>query len=600
MSYEPEYNARLLPPVDVAGSFIPPPYFEQLLSRNHTLVLGPRGSGKTTLLKMLTVRALCNWPHPQAKAYAAQVKFNAVFVPADNAWGGQLDALERVNFHPKRKEAAFVIHTLRALFHAMREATELAKKKPPEHLAHLAIEMTATQEEQFVRLVSGSLNVTPALNTLLGIEIALGARLDQINTGDDDSNFFADSLPSKISLLISAFNGIIGQDDRRWALLFDELEIAPTPIKSFLLSGIRSFDQRIVIKLAIAPYMEDVDLESTPTSPQKWHDYSIINLTYPNKHEATKFSSELFLTTFERLGLRVTSLKDAFGSDSFRRQPNLSKQRPKIPTAFSSLSSKDPSFADYVSKLNLFSPKYEFNENTNAQNIRKVLPIVIARDYYLRRFVEVNRVYIRSRKTPPELYAGFPAIVDITEGNPRAILTLIGSLHRHRIHLKDDHIRFPISEQVRAIQRVELLLTSLLQVYPVKLGGIDSSKGLLEFVDEIGHAIEHRLLYRAFSSEYVSSFDLDSNVTQDIIRAVGKALNAGAIIHVPPQKDGPDSLLQGLKGQRFRLSYALSPRYRLLLSLGGSINLSSLLREGDRMNPKNPQPSFFDEEQPDD
>lgn len=54
-----EFNARALPPSDIARSFIPPEHhFVRLLSRSHTLVVGPRGSGKTTLLKMLTVSAL--------------------------------------------------------------------------------------------------------------------------------------------------------------------------------------------------------------------------------------------------------------------------------------------------------------------------------------------------------------------------------------------------------------------------------------------------------------------------------------------------------------------------------------------------------------
>src|SRR5262249_45315940 len=159
---------------------------------------------------------------------------------------------------------------------------ETARTPVPEHVQHLAISIKPNQEEQFVRLVTDNLNIVPQLNTLLGLEIAFEARLDSINSGrDDGSAFSVDSFPSKVSLVVSAFNGVIGQDNRRWALLFDELEIAPTRIKSFLLSGIRSFDERIVIKLALAPYMEDVGFERTPVSPQPLHDYQTIQLTYP-------------------------------------------------------------------------------------------------------------------------------------------------------------------------------------------------------------------------------------------------------------------------------------------------------------------------------
>jgi hypothetical protein len=600
MSYELEYNARSVPPADVARSFVPPePHFVRLLSRNHTLVLGPRGSGKTTLLKMLTLRALSNWTHPQAKTFISQVAFNAAFVPADITWGKQIDALEVLNFHPRRKDAAFVIHTLRALIFAMRESVELGRRPASDHLAHLAISMTEDKEEEFVKLVSGSLNVTPALNTLLGLEIALEARLDSINLGKDDDSFTVDSFPSKITLLVSAFNGVVGQDDRRWALLFDELEIAPTRVKSFLLSGIRSFNERVVVKLAIAPYMEDVGFERTPISPQPLHDYHTIQLTYPNKDDAAQFSSDLFLATFRRLRIEVNSLFEMFQSpavaNGFGRRSQRGKRR-SIPNEFRSLASKDNSFRHYVDERRLFSPEYVFSENNVARDIRKVLPIVIARDYYLRRFNEGRVVANRSRKSHL-LYTGYPSIVEITEGNPRAILTLVGPLaQEHRkFTARVDQVT-PISSalQSQAIRRVELLLTSLLQVIPLDIGGFEPGKGLLDFVDQIGRAFEDRLLKQPFSTDYVGTFLLDENVTTAIVSAVGKALNAGAIIHVPYPESGPDSLLRGLTGQRFRLSYSLAPRYRLLLTLGDRVSLSKLLVEMRGLDIADFQPSLFD------
>jgi hypothetical protein len=147
----------------------------------------------------------------------------------------------------------------------------------------------------------------------------------------------------------------------------------------------------------------------------------------------------------------------------------------------------------------------------------------------------------------------------------------------------------------RAIRRVELLLTSLLQVIPLDIGGFEAGKGLLDFVDQIGRAFEDRLLRRPLTTDYVGTFLLDDNVTPAVVNAVGKALNAGAIIHVPHPESGPDSLLRGLKGQRFRLSYALAARYRLLLTLGDRVNLSKLLWEMRGLNVVDSQPSLFEE-----
>lgn len=601
MSYELEYNARSLPPSDVAKSFVPPEaHFLGLLSRSHTLVVGPRGSGKTTLLKMLTLRALRNWKHPHAEGYAQQIAFNAAFVPADVTWGKQLEALDTLGLHPARREAAFALHTLRALVYAMREATELSRDATADHLKHLSIDLDSAAEEKFVRLVSGPLEIKPILPSLLGLEVALEEKLDRISTGAHDQSFSMDSLPAKLSLLVRAFNAVIGEDDRRWALLFDELEIAPTRIKSFLLSGIRSFDERIVVKLAIAPYMDDAGFEATPTSPQPLHDYHTVQLSYPNKEDATHFTTELFQSTFRRLGIEVPSIPDLFQSpaafNGFGRRPGKSGKRRSTPQEFKSLYEKDDSFKKYVDSRGIFSPKYSPSENEYAQDVRKVLPIVIARDYYLRRYEEGRVVANRSRKSHL-LYTGYPSIAEITEGNPRAILTLVTPLaqdYRSATAYTGQFRQISTALQSQAIRRVELLLTSLLQVIPLDLGGFETGKGLLDFVDQIGRSFEDRLLKRPFSTDYVSTFVLDKNVTPAVISAVGKALNAGAIIHVPYEDSGLDSLLRGLKGQRFRLSYALSPRYRLLLTLGDRVGLSRLLLEMRGVNISNPQQSLFE------
>src|SRR6266404_4828369 len=338
MRIELEYNARSIPPADVARSFIPPsPHFGRLLARNHTLLLGPRGSGKTTLLKMLTARALNSWTHPDARTLAPQVTFNAAFVPADIAWGGQIEAVGSLDFNSSRKDAAFVLHTLRAIIHAMREATELSRDgKIRPHAEHLAINLMTSQEEQFVKLVAPNLDVRPPLPSLLGLEIALEGRLDAINSGESVGPFTVDAFPSKISLLISAFNGITFNDDRRWALLFDELEIAPTPIKSFLLSGIRGFDERVIVKLALAPYMDDVGFDKKPTAPQPLHDYHTIQLTYPNKDDAARFGSELFTKTFARIGVEAPLLETMFesphGAAQFGRRTK--QKRRGVPASF--------------------------------------------------------------------------------------------------------------------------------------------------------------------------------------------------------------------------------------------------------------------------
>ncbi len=603
MTSQIEYNARSIPSSEVARSFIPPErHFMRLLSRNHTLILGPRGSGKTTLLKMLTVRALRGWGHPRAPEYISHIGFNGAFIPADVAWGRQIDALEGLGLNARRTEAAFVLHTLRALVHAMRQSTELGRSDHPNFLNHLAADLSAEAEEHFVGAAAAALEVTPTLRTLLGLELTLESRLNSINQGQDVGAVSVDSFASSVSLLVSTFNALSENEDRRWALLFDELEIAPSRIKQALLSGIRSIDERLIIKLAMAPFMEDAGFELSPTSPQALHDYQTVELSYPNKDDAAEFTSALVENTFARLGSPIDSLSEVFEEpDEIRgygRRADGRRRRRGIPDEFLSLVEKDTSFRSYVDKKGIFSPDYVYSEENLARDVRKVLPIVKARDYYLSRFDNGRVTTLRSRKAHL-LYVGYPSILELTEGNPRAILTLIGPLIQE---WRDDRQEgaIPSAMQAQAIRRVELLLTSLLQVIPLDLGGFEPGKGLLDFVDRIGRTFEHRLLREPFAADYVGTFVLDDNVTDTAVTAVGRALNAGALVHVPFADSSHDALLRGLRGQRFRLSYALAPRYRLLLTLGERISLSKLLAEGPSTSGRLVQASLFDLDRPND
>jgi len=578
---EIEYNARSISPTELARSFIPPhPHFEKLLSNNHTLVVGPRGSGKTTLLKMLTVRGLKGWTQASANDIADKVKFNAAFIPADIAWGGQLDALDDLGGRSRRKEAAFYAHTIRALVFAMRDAVELGKGGCPDHLKHLAATMSADQESAFVSLVAGDLGVRPQLLSLLGLELAIEQKLNGINAAPVESLWSVETLPSSLRLLISAFNGLIGHDERRWALLFDELEIAPTAIKRFLIGSIRSFDERIIIKLAMAPFVEDAGFDVSATSPYALHDFSTVLLTYANKEDAKTFTNNLTRVTFERFGIRTSSLPNFFErppeARGFGRQ--LQRQSPRTtPHEFADLEQKDKSFAEFMRNRGPTNTAEAATEDEWAQDVRKILPIVILRNYYLKSFRD-RASSDRSRKSY-SLYTGFPSILEVTEGNPRAILTMIGPMAQSFVaeNTNSRSVRqITTATQNEGIRRVEFLLTSLLRVIPVDIAPI-SKDGLLGFIDRLGRSFSDKVLKAAFSADYLGSFVVDDTMPPAIIRAIGRGLNAGALVHVPWPDGGQDSLLRGLRGQRFRLSYALAPRYRLLLTLGGHITLSKLL-----------------------
>ena len=87
------FNARSLPPEQVAITFVPSEHYDKLVRHRHSVVVGPRGSGKTTLLKMLQQHALESWRHGRAQEFRERIDYTGIFIPTDITWSIQLSAL---------------------------------------------------------------------------------------------------------------------------------------------------------------------------------------------------------------------------------------------------------------------------------------------------------------------------------------------------------------------------------------------------------------------------------------------------------------------------------------------------------------------------
>ncbi len=582
------HNARTALPYEVAATFITPELkFLRLCSTDNNILIGPRGSGKTTLLKMLTLPALLNWNSGDAEKYSRHIVFNAAYIPADVSWKSQLDHLDLIGLGAKRAEAAFVTHVLRRLILAMSDATD-ANQKCPEYLQHLKVNADFECEVAFVKYVRTQLGIETPVPTILGLHLGLGRVLESVFEGKEISGFSIEDLPNKLTLIIEAFELYFNARDRRWALLFDEMELAPVGIKKFVFDRLRGFSQNIVFKIAIAPFVEEFQPDNEITSAQAAHDYEIVRLSYPYKDDAYAFTKALFQSTMQRLGTNFKSVEQAIKRPSLQSTHGIkgdrhNRQAQQIPKEFELLSAKDDSFSDYASRFGLFRIKSQkVSESKFAQEVRKVTPIVRAREYYLKANKSGRVVRNRSRKSP-ELYAGLPSLFEMAEGNPRAILTLTSSISQfaaqERANNPDWNPSVPVTIQYQAMRNVELLLTALLKVTPWVASPSGSPTGLMGLIDEVGRAFERRLLGPKFASEYVGQFLVDREVSKEVERALGLAMNAGALIHCPFDYGLNNELLGRTAGQQFRLSYALAPRYRILLQQGNSINLSTLLKE---------------------
>ena len=603
------FNARNFSPRQVAERFIPPPrHFDELILRRHSLVIGPRGSGKTTLLKMLQLPALAAWPHPEATRYRTSIDFTGVFVAADVSWGAQLSALGRGTLPAFATEllglSAFTSHVLIALIDAMRDCAGHPPHDAP-GLQNKYVQLSKEQELEACRLIAASWKIEPALFTFFGLKLALRQRLSEIAqiarrealTKDSDIDqrlnaygFLHLNFLESAIFAIEVFNEVAKQQDRRWAFLFDELEIAPKQIRRALFAAFRSTDQRLIFKLSISPYHEDAEVLQGSTSPMAGQDYQPIELWYPRKEEGYSFSEALLHAMLEEAGAPAATPEQVFGDSFFdagetERERNLSAYRPgtSLHRRFKSLANKDESFREYLLEHRIdLSRMHLLNENERAGLVRKGASVIAVREAFRTpsQLAGAPTRIERSRKTPT-LYTGSRSLFAIIEGNPRWFIGIMGSMVRM---FKAEQRPVPRSVQARTITTATNRFRALLRTIPYSPANSSSSRSLLSLLDVIGNTFHNNVVSGAFNPDPPLSFTVDSTTSSELLLALGRALNAGAIILAPDQ--GGDTLLSSIRGKRFRLSYMLAPGYGIPLTLGRRMALSQILEASGRAEPQ--------------
>jgi hypothetical protein len=594
------FNARALKPSQVAQTFVPSRHYEMLSNRANTLLVGPRGSGKTTLLKMLQQPALEAWQHPVAEHYRRRIDFTGVFIATDLTWGAQIDALGDgqldVRSHRLLADAAFTTHVLRSLVIAMISRTRDGNEAGT--VPFRRVRLGDQAEAALARGLAQSWYLKPSIPSLLSVKQSLSDRLKTISeigrreaTLTEDGRFdrlrgfefFHLDFLQACAVATEQFDDMVGEADNRWALMFDELEIAPQWIRDNLVKMLRSIEPRFLFKLALNPYSEEVLPLEAALSPAPDHDYEQIQLWYAERFEGYDFCNDLWRSMLEAKGLPNQKPETALGislfetpSDEWARKGTAYGAGSRLGQLFTKMAATDKSFADYLmirginpEALHLLTPEQR------AADIRKVAPILPIREFYRapdNPSGSRSRV-LRSRKRAA-LYTGADAIFAVSEGNPRLFIAIVG---RMLDRWPDPHGRLPSRIQADEIERGAERFSAMLRTIPASR---DSSDSLLETLDTIGKFFHSQIVSQDFVAEPPGTFVVDLGVPDALVASLGQALNAGAIVFVP--EDRSQVLLRELRGQRFRLSYLLAPNYGTALRLGRKINLSTIMRDGDQ------------------
>jgi hypothetical protein len=149
-------------------------------------------------------------------------------------------------------------------------------------------------------------------------------------------------------------------------------------------------------------------------------------------------------------------------------------------------------------------------------------------------------------------------------------------LARRLRHLSQAH-RWPSidkSAQAAQIKYASNSFRSLLKTIPFRQHS-ETDRSLLKLLDDVGEFFYENCILGQFKTQPPLTFTVDSHVDEETFRALGRALNAGAIIYVPDP--GADRILTSLRGKRFRLCYLLAAYYKLPIMLNTDVALSTIL-----------------------
>jgi hypothetical protein len=577
------FNARWLSPEDIARAFVPTAHFKALVKVQHSLLMGPRGCGKTTLLKMLTRPAQTVWWRervqraPKLAEYPTP-DFEAIYVPSDIRWSYELGSISS-----ELKEHTTIAETVQRAavgISAFAEATRVFQR---------IFDDTGHASDRLLKGTITHLGLGPTVPSFAEVRLKLLSWAEEIHrlfVLRDPGRLLArvEALPPSITghaadaltracALFEEYAPDIAP--KKWALCFDELEIAPRWLQKELLTSLRSVDQHILLKLTWSPILPSDLIEHQ----ERQHDYAVIRMWHSRAAEARPFAQE-YSTNLLRDRLQDDNIvpSDVFGASPFA-QDDLSEDKGGDPygegshiwRSMVSLAAKDRSFRDFLgeSSLDPSNPTTSVSK-VRDEVLRKVKPIVLLRDAYVRE--GPGYLFRRSRKQS-DLYYGEDAIYAMSEGNPRMLAGLLNELVDSEIRIGDSRPRIRPETQSRVLSSASQRMLTGIRTYPV--GSELPAASLSKLVHTLGRYLHTELVGETFNPDPVGSFLVDEDVPPELLDTISVGLLIGAFVYVgSTESDVPVSVL----GSRIRLSYMLAPAYRVLFRTYRQLRLSTVLR----------------------
>lgn len=608
------FNARDLAPREVASNFLAPPAFERLLSKVQCILEGPRGSGKTTLLRMLTPEAFSIWREVEP---GPDMDFIGVFVPADVRWAKQLtvrtDRLSNAVAKDALLHAVFSVALNLALVETIESCANLHSKFGSAHPA-IFFSLDRASEARLVEALSYVWALDVPLPSFNGIRLALRKRQHELSAAaaqladgrpllevQGEFKYITSTWLDNLVTAIESVNDVLNRPNQLWAILLDELEIVPPALLQTIVDALRSTSNKVRFKLALSPTGSDLIPHGQSGSSSHFEDYRPVKLWYERKSDARDFASRLFAASLSRM-LREPMAPEALAQElgaswtrtldeaeqeddgdmesSMSDTPQMQKVRA---SAFKTLYDRDESFKLLLDDKKI-DPRKPPDRDANPKGtlVRKITQLVLHRAHELERYTIAGGAKRRGGQRNQRAYCGYPNLIDLTEGNPRWVLTLAESLvAAHRTTGR------PLSTQsVQSVAVREFVeqMVAKLTVYPTKAAASGRRWTPFDFVKALGNSIAAQLFEGPFKTDPAMSFEIDQAAIEQFGEYIRTAIDLGALVIM--RRGGPAPLASGasaqtLVGSRVRLTYRLAPQFRLPLLYLKERTISAALRAGE-------------------
>lgn len=589
------FNAKYLTFGEIAETFIFTHQFEELIKNNHSLLMGPRGSGKTTMLKMLTPMGLHYWQGEKAIEIKKRIPFVAIYVPTDIQWKRQVEQIRAdLEKFPKYSEVAsrvlVTVNILLSVVATFRSLVEINSNK------HNLLSNEANIARKLIAL--WKIN-EPTPPNFLSIELSLLERVTAIKnhirkttySGKLDGDilcpeyFFDDYLDQVVSAC-KAFEFEFKKEQTelsnisRWALCFDELEIAPKWLQLELINHLRGKDDNILFKLTTSPIVsmyDEISKEYYTIEAQENNDFKVIRIWLYNQLEKQrwkKFGKELTNQRLQRKFGNKIDLENLLGTDEIDRaviqelsipgKKKILKQTSKYTRGslfwflFKELSTINKSFKKFLQGKNIDpDDPVPISEPQKDSVYRKVKQLASYR-YILTK----EKSHLRSRKVVP-LFYGVPYLYEISDGNPRLLIGLLDELISNGSLDESGNLNsFTINLQSRLIVNISNKFIEQIDNHPEANKSIGNKHiHLGEIVRAIGNFFYKEMIIDDFKMDPRNTFTVDSAINQKFMDLIQLALHLGIIIYVNPK----EAISQkGLINKEFRLNYLLCPYFKIL------------------------------------